>query len=136
MRSFLAFAIVLCVLGGLYLLTGPEFFVPDRWDPSRGVLLVGLSSRLLGAGLLAAAWAGVTVTRQAGKGEGKAPSQRWQWRFFLLQVLALGLMSAAMFAGERGPNPEWRPKDSAMHGRADPAGSPAGRAGIMAARAR
>ncbi|NMG53405.1 hypothetical protein [Aromatoleum aromaticum] len=88
MRTFQALAIVLCVFGAIHLLQGPTFFWPDRFDPSRGVLLGGLSSRLLGGG--------------------RPAPRRWQRRYFLLVVLALGLVSAAFTTGERGPNPDWR----------------------------
>ncbi|KON81999.1 hypothetical protein PA01_10695 [Azoarcus sp. PA01] len=108
MRTFQALAIVLCVFGAIHLLQGPTFFWPDRFDPSRGVLLGGLSSQLLGAGLVVVAALGLMASRQAGRGDGRAAPRRWQLHYFLLIVLALGLASAAFTAGERGPNPDWR----------------------------
>ncbi|MCK0507061.1 hypothetical protein [Aromatoleum anaerobium] len=108
MRTFQALAIVLCVFGAIHLLQGPAFFWPDRFDPSHGVLLGGLSSRLLGAGLVVVAALGLMAGRQAGRGDGRAAPPRWQLRYFLLILLALGLASTAFTIGERGPNPDWR----------------------------
>ena len=108
MRTFLAFVIVMCLIGGAYLLGGPAFFWPDRWDPSQGVFLSGLSSRLLGAGLLLISGLGVMAARQAAQARGRAAPRHWQVRFFVLIVLALALVSAAFSIGERGPNPDWR----------------------------
>jgi len=114
MRTLIAFTIVLCVLGGIYLLQGPAFFWPDRFDPSQGVFLGGLSSQLLGAGLLTIAGIGVMAIRQASRGPVGSASQRWQIRYFLLILLALGLVSAAFTLGERGANPDWRAPSRAV----------------------
>jgi hypothetical protein len=108
MRTLIAFTIVLCVVGGLYLLQGPAFFWPDRLDPSQGFFLGGLSSQLLGAGLLTIAGIGAMAIRQATRGRVGSASQQWQVRYFLLILLALGLVSAAFSLGERGANPDWR----------------------------
>ncbi|WP_332675696.1 hypothetical protein [Aromatoleum sp.] len=109
MRTFLALTIVLCTVGGLYLLQGPVFFWPDRFDPSQGVALGGTSSQLLGAGLLVIGAVGVMAARQAARSPSRPATRRWQLRYFLLIVVALGLVSAAFTTGERGPNPDWRP---------------------------
>lgn len=109
MRTFLAFVIVLCLVGGVYLLQGPAFFWPDRLDPSRGIFLNGLSSQLLGAGLLLISGLGVMAAQQAGKGTGRAATPRWQLAYFILLVTALALVSGAFMTGETGANPDWRP---------------------------
>ena len=114
MRTFLAFVIMMCLIGGLYLLSGPAFFWPDRWDPSHGIFLSGLSAQLLGAGLLLVSALGLMAARQASHNAGKAAPRRWQWRFFALTVLALGLISAAFSVGEPGPNPDWRAPGNAQ----------------------
>ncbi|NMG30236.1 hypothetical protein [Aromatoleum evansii] len=108
MRTFVAFTMTLCLLGGAWLLRGPEFFWPDRLDPSQGVFLGGLSSQLLGAGLLTIAGLGAMVVGRAARGVHGAPTRAWQVRYFLLILIALGLVSAAFSLGERGPNPDWR----------------------------
>ncbi|THF65043.1 hypothetical protein [Pseudothauera rhizosphaerae] len=108
MRSFLASVIVLCLLGGAWLLGGPEFFMPARYDPSHGVHFSGLSSRLLGAALLLLAALGLGVARHAGRGSGKPPSPAWQWRYFLLLLASLVLIGTAFHAGEPGPSPHHR----------------------------
>lgn len=108
MRTFLAFVIVLCVFAGLYLLPGPDFYWPDRHDPSQALYLTGLSSRLLGLALLATAWLGIMAARQASASPGRAAPRRWQYHFFGLTLLVLALVSAAFHLAEPGPNPEAR----------------------------
>ncbi|AKU10379.1 hypothetical protein AzCIB_0474 [Azoarcus sp. CIB] len=108
MRTFIAFTMTLCLLGGAWLLRGPAFFWPDRLDPSQGVFLGGLSAQLLGAGLLTIAGLGAMVIARAARGVRGAATRGWQVRYFLLILIALGLLSAAFSLGERGPNPDWR----------------------------
>lgn len=119
MRTFQALVIVMCLTGGLWMLRGPTFFWPDRGDPSQGVLLQGLSSQLLGAGLLTVATLGVMASRQAGRGDGRAAPRAWQIRYFVLIMCALGLISAAFTIGERGPNPDSRPRTTDAQRTAD-----------------
>lgn len=108
MRTFLALTIVLCIVGGLYLLQGSAFFWPDRFDPSQGVSLGGISSQLLGAGLLFIGAIGLIAARQASRSPSQPATRRWQLGYFVLILVALGLVSAAFTLGERGPNPDWR----------------------------
>ena len=115
MRTFLALTIVLSTVGGIYLLQGPAFFWPDRFDPSQGVSLGGTSARLLGAGLLVVAAIGLMAARQAARSPARPATHRWQFRYFVLILVALGLVSAAFTLGERGANPDWRaPSGAAM----------------------
>ncbi|HRD35010.1 MAG TPA: hypothetical protein PLR02_12220 [Rhodocyclaceae bacterium] len=116
MRTFQALVIVICLTGGVWMLGGPVFFWPDRGNPSQGVLLQGLSSRLLGTALLIIAALGVMASRQAGRGDGRAAPRAWQVRYFILIMCALGLISAAFTTGERGPNPDSRPRALPAHG--------------------
>ncbi|NMF88353.1 hypothetical protein [Aromatoleum petrolei] len=113
MRTFIAFTMALCLLGGAWLLRGPDFFWPDQFDPSQGVFLGGLSAQLLGAGLLTIAALGAMVIARAARGVRGTPTRGWQVRYFLLILVALGLVSAAFSLGERGPNPDWRAPGSA-----------------------
>lgn len=108
MRTLIAFIIVLCLLGGLYLLQGPDFYWPDRRDPSQAVYMAGTASRLLGAALIIIAALGVMLVRQAARATGRAASRLWQWQFFGLTVVALTLIASAFQLGEYGPNPESR----------------------------
>jgi hypothetical protein len=108
MRSIQVFIVVLCLVAGLYLSTGIGFFLPDRWHPETGVQLGGLSARLLGAGLLIIAATGVIALKHFAPGQRDHHSPAWHRRYFLLLVLAIGLISAALWLGERGPTPGWR----------------------------
>jgi hypothetical protein len=108
MRSIQVFIIVLCLVAGLYLSTGIGFFLPDRWHPETGVQLDGLSARLLGAGLLVIAATGVIALKHFAPGQRDHHSPAWHRRYFLLLVVAIVLISAALWLGERGPTPGWR----------------------------
>ena len=111
MRSLHALMLMLCALGGLFLLVrAPEFFLPAQWDPSIGRSFDPLASRLLGAGLLALAAAGAgyihamyyTIPR-------RLPGPAAQRRHFALLLAALVLIGAALARAEVGANPEYRP---------------------------
>ncbi len=102
MRTFLASVIMLCLFAGLYLLQGPAFFMPSRQDPAFGIMLEGRSAQLLGAGLLTVAALGLMVTWQAGSGKGRIAPRIWQICFFVLTVMALGLISGAFLSGTPG----------------------------------
>lgn len=104
MRFFLAFAIVACIAGGAWLWQGAEFYWPARGDPSLAMHLTGNSARLLGAGLFATGGLGVMAVLQARR-SGIA-GRTWQYAYFALAMLAVGLITAAMWQGEIVPNPE------------------------------
>lgn len=112
MRTFLALSIVLCIAAGSWLLQGPSFFWPDRFEPSQGVQLDATASRLLGAALLLIAAVGAMAIRQAGYGNGRAAPLWWQVSYSLLLLLAIALIGTAMTLGQPGPNPDWRPRSS------------------------
>ena len=112
MRTLIAFSIILSLVAGIWLMQGQSFFWPDRHDPARGVQLEASASRLLGAGLLLIAVCGVMVVQQAGSGRQRAAPEHWQRRFFVLIMLALGLIAAAIYQGEPGPNPDARPRST------------------------
>ncbi len=115
MRSLQVVMFSLCVLGGLFLLTqAPSFFLPDRFDPSMGRQFDATASRLLGGGLLAIAGLGGSYLRTMYySGERRLPGPQAQRRYFALVVVALVLLSAALFSAEPGPNPEYRPRSGA-----------------------
>ena len=105
MRFFLAFAIVACIGGGAWLWQGADFYWPARGDPSLAMHLSGNTARLLGAGLVATGGLGVMAVLQARRG-GISGSKSWQYAYFALAMLAVGLITAALWQGEIGPNPE------------------------------
>lgn len=115
MRSLQVVMLTLCLVGGLYLIMqAPVFFLPERWDPAIGRQFDAAASRLLGAGLLVLAVLGAQYMHQmyysARRRLPAAPAQR---RYFLLVVLALALISAAMYRATPGPNPDYRAPGSA-----------------------
>ncbi|MDY0011768.1 MAG: hypothetical protein RBS40_02610 [Rhodocyclaceae bacterium] len=115
MRTLQVLTLTLCVLAGLYLITGQGFFMPDRWHPATGVLVSGPSARLLGSGLLVVAYTGLIALRHFGPGQRLPESPRWHRNYFLLLVLAIGLISTGLLLGERGPTPGWRDAGAPEH---------------------
>lgn len=112
MRTLQVLMFMLCLLGGLYLLTqAPEFFMPDRWSPATGRQFDSTASRLLGGALLAMAAAGASYLRNFYYSERRRlPDPAAQRRHFLLLLLALALMAAALLGAEPLPNPDYRPR--------------------------
>lgn len=112
MRAIQVFIITLCLVVGLYLITGRGFFMPGRWDPSVGVQLNGWSARLLGSGLLLLAALGVVALKTFGGGIREHKPQAWHLRYFAALALAIALIFGALLTGERGPTPGWRDRGS------------------------
>lgn len=114
MRTTQVLMFMLCLLGGLYLLTqAPVFFMPDRWNPAIGRQFDVTASRVLGAALLAMAAAGGSYLRQFYYTERRVlPGVAAQRRYFALLMLALALLWAAVLLAEPGPNPDYRPRIS------------------------
>lgn len=108
MRTLLAFTIVLCLVGGLYLAGGKDIYWPARGDPSQALLIRGVASQLLAGALFAIAALGVMTVRHASRAGRRAASRRWQTQYFLLLVLALSLIAGAVWQGEVVRNPESR----------------------------
>ncbi|MBL8999131.1 MAG: SDR family NAD(P)-dependent oxidoreductase, partial [Gemmatimonadetes bacterium] len=98
MRSLQVVMLMLCVLGGLFLLVrAPEFFLPAQWDPSIGRSFDPLASRLLGAGLLALAAAGAGyIHAMYYSMPRRLPGPAAQRRHFALLLAALVLIGAAL----------------------------------------
>ena len=111
MRSLQVVALTLCLLGGLYLLTqAPAFFLPSRWDPSMGHDFDPSAARLLGAGMLALALAGMRYMKEMYYSAARhLPGAAGQRQYFALIVLAIVLIASAFQAAEPGPNPDYRP---------------------------
>tara|TARA_R110002049_G_scaffold17416_10_gene67800 strand:- start:882 stop:1220 length:339 start_codon:yes stop_codon:yes gene_type:complete len=104
MRLFLAFAIVLCIAGGAWLVQGHDFYWPARGDPSLALHLSGSGARLLGAALFVMAGLGAMAVLQGRRG--RPATRAWQLAYFALAMLAVVLIGAAMWSGEVVPNPE------------------------------
>lgn len=115
MRSVQVVMLMLCLLGGLYLLTqGPVFFLPSR-DPSIGLQFDAAASRLLGAGLVALAAVGTQYMRSMYySAVRKLPDTAGQRRYFSLLMVALLLIGSALFLAEQGANPDYRPPTAHM----------------------
>ena len=104
MRFFLAFAIILCVAGGAWLLRLPEFYWPARSDPTLALHLAAPGTLFLGGALLTAAALGVMVIAQAQTG--RLANRNWRYTHFALTMLTVALLAAALWHGEIVPNPE------------------------------
>ncbi|MBA4743194.1 MAG: hypothetical protein H2060_10875 [Azoarcus sp.] len=104
MRLFLAFAIVLCIAGGAWLVQGHDFYWPARGDPSLALHLSGSGARLLGAALFVMAGLGAMAVLQARRG--RPAGQAWQITYFALAMLVVALIGSAIWNGEVVPNPE------------------------------
>ena len=109
MRSVQVAMLMLCLLGGLYLLTqAPVFFLPSR-DPSIGLQFDNTAARMLGAGLLALAAVGMQYMRAMYYSEVRnLPDAAGQRRYFALLMTALVLIVSALLTAEPGDNPEYR----------------------------
>ena len=109
MRSLQVFIVMLCLMSGSYLLLqAPEFFLVDRWDAARGHQFGPLAARLLGAGLLCMAAAGLGYLRHFYSEIRHSPSPGWQKLHFTLVLAAMLLIGSAYQVATPGPNPEFR----------------------------
>ncbi|HQZ02529.1 MAG TPA: hypothetical protein PL024_03285 [Thauera sp.] len=118
MRSLQMVMFMLCVVGGLFLLTqAPPFFMPARGNPAIGLQFGTTASRLLGAGLLAlAAVGGQYLRAMYYSEERRLPNGAGQRRYFASLLLALALITGALLTAERGPNPDYRARGTAGSG--------------------
>lgn len=117
MRSLQVVMFMLCVLGGLFLLTqGPAFFMPARGNPAIGLQFDATASRLLGAGLLSlSALGGQYLRAMYYREQRMLPDAAAQRTYFACLVLTLILIGGAMLRAEPGANPDYRPPSSASH---------------------
>ncbi len=101
MRTFLATALLFCLLIGLYLLVfGPVFEMPDRARPGCGWLVTAPVSRLIGVGLLALAVAGWRVQRSAWQDN---LLRQPRWALYLHFALTSGALLIFMLASALAP---------------------------------
>ena len=105
MRFFLAFSVVLCAIGGVWLWQLPDFYWPARNNPALALHLDSTGTRLLSAGLIATAALGLMAILNA-----RRPATRrarsTQYTYFALAMTALALITSAILHGETLPNPE------------------------------
>lgn len=115
MRSVQVVMFMLCLLGGLYLLTqAPAFFMPSRGNPAIGLQFDATASRLLGAGLLAlAATGGQYLRAMYYSATRQLPDAAAQRRYLASLLVALSLIGAALVLAEPHTNPEHRPRSAA-----------------------
>lgn len=116
MRALQIIMLLLCALAGArLLLDAPAFFMPAR-NPAIGAFFDPLASRLLGGGLLVLALAGGQYMHAMYYG-GRNRLRRnpaAQRTYFVILMLALTLLAAALWRSEAGSNPEYRPPGSAV----------------------
>ncbi len=117
MRSLQMVMFMLCVLGGLFLLTqGPVFFMPARINPAIGLQFDATASRLLGAGLLAlAAVGGQYLSAMYYCEHRRLPGAAAQRAYFVSLIVALALIGGAVLRAVPGANPDYRAPSSTTH---------------------
>jgi len=97
LRACLVMMFVLCALCGLYLLAfAPEFFMPARDNPASGRQFGPLAARTLGAALLTIAVLAAIFLRHQYAEVRRHPSPRVQKIYFVLVLLALGLLNLSL----------------------------------------
>ncbi|MDR2092872.1 MAG: hypothetical protein LBP58_06105 [Azoarcus sp.] len=106
MRAFPVTMFVLCLLGGLYLLAvAPEFTLPGRGNPTHWHQFGPSAARALGGGLLTIAALAMILLRHHYAAPRRPPSPAMQKIYFVLILLALGLISLAFNLAEPLPPP-------------------------------
>ena len=105
LRAFLVMMFVLCTLCGLYLLTfAPEFFMPAR-DGLAGRQFDPLAARVLGAALAVIAVLATIFLRHQYAETRRHPTQTVQIIYFVLILLAIGLINLSLNLAEPIPAP-------------------------------
>jgi tellurite resistance protein TehA-like permease len=109
LRACLVMMFVLCTLCGLYLLVAaPEFFMPMRDDPTSGRQFGPLATRTLGAALATIAALALIFLRHQFAEVRRYPSSTVQKIYFVLILLALGLLNLSFYLAEPVPAPPVR----------------------------
>ncbi|MCL2591119.1 MAG: hypothetical protein FWD67_09680 [Betaproteobacteria bacterium] len=106
LRAFMVIMFVLCALCGLYLLAfAPEFFMPAHDNLASARQFGPLAARMLGAALaVIAALAAIFLRHQYAEAR-RHPSQTVQMIYFVLILLAIGLINLSLNLAEPIPAP-------------------------------
>jgi len=105
LRAFLVMMFVLCTLCGLYLLAfAPEFFMPAR-DGLSGRQFGPLAARVLGAALAVIVVLATIFLRHQYAEVRRHPTQVVQIIYFVLILLAIGLINLSLNLAEPVPEP-------------------------------
>jgi len=106
LRAFLIMMFVLCALCGLYLLAfAPEFFMPARDNLASGRQFGPLAARVLGAALMVVTVLAAIFLRHQYAETRRHPSQTVQKIYFVLILLAIGLLNLSLYLAEPIPAP-------------------------------
>jgi hypothetical protein len=106
LRACLVMMLVLCAIYGLYLLAfAPEFFMPAQGDPASGRQFGPLAARTLGAALAVIAMLAVIFLRHQFAETHRYPNPTVQKIYFVLILLALGLINLSLNLAEPVPAP-------------------------------
>ncbi|MDR2209640.1 MAG: hypothetical protein LBE22_11940 [Azoarcus sp.] len=106
LRAFLVMMLVLCALCGIYLLAfAPEFFMPALDNPAWGRQFGPLAARSLGAALAVIVVLAVIFLRHQYSETRRYPSPAVQKIYFVLILLALGLINLSIQLAEPMPAP-------------------------------
>jgi hypothetical protein len=101
LRACLVMMLVLCAICGLYLLAfAPEFFMPAHGDPASGRQFGPLAARVLGVALAVIAVLAVIFLRHQFADPPRYPSSTVQKIYFVLILLALGLINLSLTLAE------------------------------------
>ncbi|MDR2014923.1 MAG: hypothetical protein LBP99_04780 [Azoarcus sp.] len=106
LRAFLVMLLVLCAFCGLYLLAfAPEFFMPAHDNPAFGRQFGPLAARSLGAALMVIALIALIFLRHQYAEARRYPGSAVQKIYFVLILLALGLINLSLNLAEPVPAP-------------------------------
>ncbi|MCL2645039.1 MAG: hypothetical protein FWD51_06240 [Betaproteobacteria bacterium] len=105
LRACLVMMFVLCTICGIYLLAfAPEFFMPTR-DLASGRQFGPLASRVLGAALSVIAVLAAIFLRHQYAETRRHPTHTVQVIYFVLILLAIGLLNLSLNLAEPIPAP-------------------------------
>jgi len=106
LRAFLVMMFVLCALCGFYLLAfAPEFFMPAHDNLASGRHFGPLAARVLGAALAVISVLAAIFLRHQYAETHRHPSQTVQIIYFVLILLAIGLINLSLNLADSIPTP-------------------------------